>query len=72
MSPAGCWVGRFLGTTRGTRIGTLSTTLIPTLMGTQAIAYLGSPADAPFALVSTLAGPGHAQKPRVARPRFAT
>jgi len=41
-------------------------------MGTQAIAYLGSPADAPFALVSTLAVPVHAQKPRVARPRFAT
>ena len=53
-------------------IPTMMGTAIPTMMGTQATAYLWEPASAPFALVRTLAGQGHAQKPRVTLPRYAT
>jgi hypothetical protein len=59
-----------------TRIGTPTTTLmgtrIPTLMGTQATRVAREPGRWPFALVRTLAGQGHGQKPPVTLPRYAT
>jgi hypothetical protein len=63
-----------------TRIGTPTTTLIPTLMGTRIPTLMGTqatrvpkePGRWPFALVRTLAGQGHGQKPPVTLPRYAT
>ena len=64
----------------GTRIGTPTTTLIPTLMGTRIPSLMGTQATRVpggaglglFALVRRVAGQGHAHKPRVTLPRYAT
>ena len=61
-----------IGTPTTTLIPTLMGTRIPTLMGTQATRVAGEPVRWSFPLVRTLAGQGHAQKPRVTLPRYAT
>jgi hypothetical protein len=65
-------LGTRFGTPTTTLIPTLMGTRIPTLMGTQATRVPGEPGYGPFALVRTLAGRGHGQKPPVTPPRFAT
>jgi hypothetical protein len=71
---------RFLRPLGSPRMGPLMTPLIPPLMGPPTPPLMGPPGGGgpggaglgPFPLVRRFAGQGHAQKPRMTPPRFAT